>query len=210
MTTIEKVVPPQRQRAPLTALLTLSAILTPTVALAHAPVPGVGAFWNGALHPLLVPSHLLALIAAGILIGQHAPTISRWTWPALVAALAAGLVIPSAASVGQVALIGTAAAAGVLLALNRAWLDAILLAVVAIGVFVSLDSAVDDVLPQRTVAATLGVLTGATLIATMAGGLAAAAVQPWQRIALRASGSWIAAASIMVLALEFAPREAVP
>ena len=74
----------------------------------------------------------------------------------------------------------------------------------------SFDSAVDDVLPQRTVAATLGALTGATLIATVTGGLAAAAVEPWQRIALRGCGSWSAAASIMVLALELAPREAMP
>ena len=52
----------------LTAALLL---LAPGVALAHGPMPGVGSFYGGLLHPVMVPSHLITLVALGLLIGQR-------------------------------------------------------------------------------------------------------------------------------------------
>lgn len=57
------------------AIVLLAATACP--AAAHSPIKGVGTFYSGLLHPALVPAHLLALIAVGLLIGQNVPA-SRW------------------------------------------------------------------------------------------------------------------------------------
>ena len=47
------------------------ALLIPGTTLAHAPIEGIGNFYNGLLHPVLVPAHLLLLVAIGLFIGQQ-------------------------------------------------------------------------------------------------------------------------------------------
>jgi hydrogenase/urease accessory protein HupE len=52
----------------------LAALLLATdPAHAHDVVAGVGGFYGGLLHPLLVPAHVLALTSLGLLIGQQTP-----------------------------------------------------------------------------------------------------------------------------------------
>ena len=52
--------------------------------------------------------------------------------------------------------------------------------------------------------ALLGTATGGALLISYVGGLAAALVQPWQRIGVRVAGSWTAAGAGIVLALALA------
>jgi hydrogenase/urease accessory protein HupE len=44
----------------------------PRPAAAHAPIPGIGVFLSGAVHPFIAPALLLSLTALGLLLGQHA------------------------------------------------------------------------------------------------------------------------------------------
>ena len=45
--------------------------LVPGPALAHVPFEGLSDFYNGILHPVFVPAHVLLLIAAGLYLGKH-------------------------------------------------------------------------------------------------------------------------------------------
>ncbi len=51
--------------------LALLLVCMPGIVLAHAPIEGMDSFYNGVLHPVLVPAHLLAIVSAGLLIGQQ-------------------------------------------------------------------------------------------------------------------------------------------
>jgi urease accessory protein len=64
-------------------------------ASAHSPVKGIGTFYNGMLHPYLVPAHLLVLLALGLMIGQHAPGSSRYSLPTFVATFFASAALMS-------------------------------------------------------------------------------------------------------------------
>lgn len=178
--------------------------LLPTGALAHAPVPGVGAFWNGVLHPVLVPLHLLALFGAGIALGQNAPKASRLALPLLAALLAGSIAFAGPAGTPPAALLAVALAAGLVVALGGSAVAVASALAAATGVVVGLDSAPPDAAVGEAVLAGAGTFVGSLLVVVLAGGLAAALIAPWQRIAVRAAGSWIAAASLIALTLAIA------
>jgi len=159
-------------------LIAVPLALLPAAAWAHAPVPGVGAFWNGVLHPLLVPLHLLALVGAGI----AAPAAGAPPAALLAVGVATGLL--AALGHGAVAVVATLAAAA--------------------GLAVGLDSAPLEAASGEAGLAAAGTLVGCLLVVVLAGGLAAAMAAPWQRIAVRTAGSWIAAACLIALALTVA------
>ena len=56
-------------------------LLAPGLAVAHSPMQGIGNFYGGILHPILVPSHLLALLSLGLLIGQSGVSAMRLAYP---------------------------------------------------------------------------------------------------------------------------------
>ncbi len=175
---------------------------------AHSPIKGIGAFYNGVLHPLLVPAHLLALLAVGLLIGQHAPLASR---PALLTfALAAAISLTAAVlvatTVPEAALLSLALAAGLAVALS--WTSGMIVPIAlaaAVGTLVGLDSRPDGVAAPQVWLALSGTGIGAVLAVTYAGGLAAWLQHPWQKIAVRVLGSWTAASAFLVLVLELMP-----
>jgi urease accessory protein len=191
------------------AALAATLALLPDAALAHAPIPGVGAFWNGVLHPLLVPVHLLALVGAGIVLGQNAPRASRPALPLFAACLAAALVAAGPAGTPPAALLAVALAAGLLVAAGRG-LPALVVAVAAAaGVAVGLDSAPLEAASGEARLAAAGTFAGALIVVILSGGIAAATAAPWQRIAVRTLGSWIAAVSLIALALAVSAPEAL-
>lgn len=159
----------------------------------------------GLLQPLAVPAHVLALLAAGLLVGQQ----KRVMLPLALFAvgLAGGLAaIASAArqSIAADVLIVIAAAAGALVALAQPIpvISALLAAVT--GIALALDS------PPQAISLALATQT---LIGTGLGACLALAVvvagtrrltRARQGIGVRILGSWVAATAILVLALRIA------
>lgn len=189
-----------------------AACLAPDTVAAHAPIKGIGAFYNGVLHPVLVPEHILMIVALGLLVGQHAPQASRVAWFGFVAAFWAGLAAAAwfAPAIEAWVLLALALAAGVLVALERvAHAGIILVLSVAAGGCLGLDSSPDAVPAAERWLALLGTATGGVLVISYVGGLAAALVRPWQRIGLRVAGSWTAAGAGIVLALTLADPQGV-
>jgi len=162
---------------------------------------------GGLLTPLLAPSHMMALIALGLLIGGHRATVVPNA--AFAAGLAAGLT-GIALGVGEtpatdVLLVATAATAG-LVALARA-LPIVLTAALAalVGVSFGLDS------PPEAISLAAGVVllisTGIEAVAALFLVVLVARYlnrRWWQQLAIRIVGSWIAASAILGLALRFA------
>jgi len=178
-------------------------------AFAHAPIKGIGTFYNGVLHPVLVPGHLLLLLATGFFLGQFAPRSSRTALPVFALALAAGLAVSAfeAPALPSWMVSGLALLAGLLVALRFEPFSAlaIWLALVA-GLLVGLDSVPDAGEGDRAWLALSGTAVGGLLLVIFAGGASATFNRSWQPIAIRVLGSWVAASSLMMLTFELTAR----
>jgi urease accessory protein len=166
------------------------------------------AFVGGALNPLTVPAHLLALLALGLLMGGLPARKLIMSWIAFAIGLDAGLVALSLA-VGQTpaidVLLIVTALNGLLVALALAVPGAVgaILALI-VGAALGLDSP-----PQAISIADAGMsLVGTGLSAALALFLVAFGTsrltRGWQRIGVRIVGSWVAASAVLVLALRVA------
>lgn len=181
----------------------LAAIAAPGPAHAHAAIVGVGGFAGGALHPLLVPSHALALAALALLIARQDRTLPP------LAAFAAGLLIgihlvTAAVAVpgAEIAVLMLAAACALLAAFGRGLPLAVTVPVAAAaGLALLLDSVPAVVSPAETLKSLAGTALSAS--AALAGATFAAARlrRGWQIAGLRILGSWIAASAILALVL---------
>lgn len=187
-------------------LLALAAVSSP--ALAHSPIEGIGKFYGGLLHPLLVPSHALALLVFALLVGQNGVRAMRLAYPPFLGCLAVGLVAAGFSLVpgidSQSVLLGTGAACGLLVALHRApprWLLPALGTL--LGLVIGLDSGVDGegYSRQEAFAALLGCWIGAAIGLIVIAGVTEMLRRPWQRVAVRVLGSWGTASAVLVLAL---------
>ena len=166
-------------------------------------------FLGGMAHPLMLPAHVLALLAIGLLIGQQRGRLVPLV--AFVAGLVAGLAA-IALAIGPTSaadlLLGLTAVTGLLLALAHPLpvpVTAPLAA--AVGVAFGLDSPPEVISLPAATAVLIGTGVGASLalaIVVFACGHLTAA---WQRIALRIAGSWTAASALLVLALRFAREQ---
>lgn len=190
------------------ALAAAIMMLATASAPAHTVVPGIGGFPGGLLHPLLVPAHVLTLIALGLMTGPFPARAHLLLLAAFAsAALGAFALVAMAYSAMQAEMIVLCigAAIGLLLAANVA-LPAPATAVAAAAVAGTL--IFDSVPPVLSVAETATSLTGTALssIALVAATALLSRALPARirPIAIRIAGSWIAASAIMVLALRLA------
>jgi hydrogenase/urease accessory protein HupE len=163
---------------------------------------------GGLLHPLVVPAHVLALLALGMLIGQQRADSRRLPFLAFIIGLVAGLAAiafavgpSSAANV----LLATAALTGLLVAIARP-LPALVFAPLAlvIGASLGLDSPPEVIAISAATIMLIGTGIGAGLGLAIVVAGASYLTLAWQRIGMRILGSWIAASAILVLALRFA------
>jgi urease accessory protein len=190
------------------ALAAAFLFIATACARAHSVIPGLGGFPGGLLHPLLVPAHVLTLIALGLLAGAL-PVKTRVVLLAVFIAASVGafalIAMAFSAARAEIVMLGLGAGIGLLLAANMA-LPASAVATLAGAVAAAL--MFDSVPPVLTVSETTSSLTGTVLSAAAlvaAAGIVSRALPPRiGQIAVRIAGSWIAASAIMVLALRFA------
>lgn len=171
-------------------------------------MPGIGAFYGGILHPVLVLPHLLAIMAFALLVGQRGIRAMQFTYPPYLLALAVGLTLAGFALQPSMAtepmLLVFAALCGLLVAAQ--WpLSASMCAVFGglLGLIVGMDSGVDDMPRRETFGALLGCWLGAALLLVIVAGVSEMVRIPWQRVGVRVIGSWITASATLVLALSF-------
>lgn len=190
------------------AAFSAALLLLSGTAHAHVVIPGVGGFAGGALHPVLVLSHALALISLGLLAGVQRPSIRLLLLGYFVAGMILAFAMVSFAFAGdraELAVLAWAAIAGLVLAARpRAPIAITASLAILIGGSVLFDS----VPPVPSVSGTVLALSGTALVATAIVAIVAyaSAALPafWPRIGVRIAGSWIAASAILVLALRLA------
>lgn len=185
------------------------ALVSP-VAQAHVGLTGLGGFWNGFLHPLLTPSHLMLLLAVGMLLGSQQQQAASHGLFAFLISTCIGLAV--AGTQGRVTDLGTAlliaaAVFGLLVAWQPTLPKILLFALVAAcGLLLGNDSAQESYVGKELVVTLFA--TGLAVFLAMLYLLAAVEFlhkYRWTSVGVRVFGSWIAASALIVLALSFAP-----
>ena len=174
-------------------------------AQAHAPVEGIGEFYAGLLHPLVVPSHLLTVIGLGLVIGQQAHEELGRALATFGFALLIGLLLAEVGWLVALApsgLLALALVAGMLVAAALGLPGpALKLLLLAGGLLLGLDTASDGPAGFAGLVLLAGAWLGAVLAIFYIGWLARWLERPWTRIGVRVLGSWTAASAVLVLAL---------
>jgi hypothetical protein len=185
-----------------------SAILAwPGMAQAHSPIAGIGVFYNALLHPLIVPHHALVLVGLSLALGQQGRPAARLGLLVLWVAFAVGLGAAMAGMAlapqdrGLLFLAAVVGASVTIAAHLPRWL--IGTASLAAGLMLGLDSAPDPASQHDTVLSVAGLCSGIALTSTVIAGTCLTLHKAWMQIGIRIMGSWIAAASVLVLALLF-------
>lgn len=190
---------------PLT-LMVAALLSMPARALAHVPIAGVNGFTGGLLHPILVPSHAMAIVGLGLLISRHDPAARVAAFVAFAAAVIAGLLALYFGTgdifAGDI-LLATTIVIGVALAVARLLPQPLLgaLALIA-GGSLALDSPPDVISIREATRILIGTGFGACIALSAVITGASLVTRDWQRIAVRIAGSWIAASGILVLAVD--------
>lgn len=188
------------------ACAALAFAVSASPAQAHDFIEGAGAL-NGFLHPLLVPAHALCLLAFGLMTGQQSNRI--FLTALFPAALIAGILLIMYAvfpiDLVPTVILASGACAGLLTALAQP-LPRIIPAIVLVagGLSLIIDSVPAVVSKRDTILALSGTVVAATLTLGLVAYLASALTRDWQRIGVRILGSWTAASTLLVLALQFA------
>ena len=190
------------------AVALAAALLTalwPGTAAAH-PLPGVGDFYAGMLHPLMTMEFVLPLIALSLLVGQQ----GRETAIAMLATIPAtlalgavgGLFVPVSPGVAWVN-IGSMAILGVLVAVAPR-----LPLMVAVGLSALPGAAIgwangaevdDQMSAYRFIP---GLALAGLMLTTYGVGCVRRLQAPWMSIGFRVVGSWIAAVGVLMLGLK--------
>jgi len=182
-----------------------SGWVVPDLAWAHTSIPGIGYFYNGLLHPVLVPAHLLLIIAFGLFVGQQGPKRIELAVVAFAAAVFIGLVLAGFSIGTEMEAVGLvlSAAIGLLVASNpRPGLTWCVLIALLSGLFLGIDSAQDELTGTDKLVTLFG--SGVAIYFLVLYPIALAdhfSNKPWQKIGIRIVGSWVAASSMLVLAL---------
>ena len=192
-----------RPAAVLMVVLATVLVASGAPAQAHLMNSGFGPFYDGAAHPLLSPEDLLAVAATALLAGQSGAGAARWllaTLPAawllaMTAAWALALPgMPAWIAAATTALTGGAVAAAVRLRPAAVLgLGAVIGAVHGLSNGAELGGSAGGLLASAGTACCIAVI-----VALLAGQVTVLRAH-WARLAVRISGSWIAAIGLLML-----------
>ncbi|MCG6937798.1 MAG: HupE/UreJ family protein [Gammaproteobacteria bacterium] len=185
--------------------IVLALLAVPGSAFAHTAIKGANNFFNGFLHPVVVPAHLLLLIAVGLFFGQQ--KLKEIHMPLMVFLLStmSGLVATTVSRAYQVEdiILAGAAIVGLLIAIAHPiklfWISTV--GAVA-GFLLGFDSMQDTLFGVQKYVGLFGSAVGIYCFSLYPMLIADYfKKKPWQKIGIRVIGSWIAASALLVLAL---------
>lgn len=184
-------------------LLATGSLLAATPADAHLVSSGVGPFYDGALHLLLSPLDLLAILASSLLAGLQGPDRGRWSIVSLPAGWVAGCLLGAygvgTVVFGDVWLAALVLAIGLLAALDLrlgGW-AAIIGAAAGLAFGAENGAALVPVGLGTKVLA--GIVVTVFLVTVLATAGSLAIIQRFGRIPCRVAASWIAAAGLLTV-----------
>ena len=184
-------------------LLLLGLVVSATPAHGHLMNSGFGPFYDGFSHPLVSPEDLFPVVAMTLLAGLAGARYGRWllsTLPvAWTIAMSAGWaislpIVPSWATAATTVLVGVAVAADV-----RLPLAAFLGLAATVGTLHGLANGVDLTAKPSGLVAIAGTACCLAAIVSLLAGQVTSLRAEWARLAVRISGSWIAAIGLLML-----------
>lgn len=185
------------------------ALAGTTPAQAHLMNSGFGPFYDGLAHPFISPEDLLPAIAMTLLGGLGGARHGRFVLATLPLAWLAGMVAgwalglpasPAWLDAGVTALLGALVAAN--LRLPLALVTAI---AAALGALHGYGNGRDLAAATGALLAIIGIACSLFAIVSLLAGQVAALRAQWARLAVRISGSWIAAVGMLMLGWSMRP-----
>jgi hydrogenase/urease accessory protein HupE len=194
---------------------TLAALALPSVAVAHAPVPGVDGFYTGLLHPLSTPSQVLLLLALGFFIGRGTTRAAAVSLALFCVGTLAGVFLGQRAPPPDTGMVVVALLAASLAALAPGRLVPVGLCLAGLGgVGIGIVSRPDPGPLRDVIITAAGALVGTNLAMVYLYGalvwLQERAHHAWLPVALRVAAAWVAAVAVLMLALSLAADEPSP
>ena len=198
------------RRFPLAVGAGASLLFAPAIARAHLLNTGLGPVYDGISHLFLTFDDLLPVVAMALLAGLNGPIAGRRALFALpIAWLAGGMagylsglsLLPAGITALSMLVLGILTAAdrklrpvvvtvlAVAMGLSHGWLNGVAIA-----------------LAGREVIGLIGITSAIFVVAALASALVISLRPPWTRIAVRVSGSWIAATGLLLLGWNLSGR----
>jgi len=185
------------------ALLLALMLAAAPPAQAHLMNSGFGPFYDGLVHPLISPEDLLPAIAMTLLAGLGGARPGRFVLATLPGAWLAGMAagwaigLPAAPAwlIAAVTVLIGALVAGDL----RLPLAAVTTAAAALGALHGYDNGHDLAATTGGIVAIAGIASSLFAIVSLLAGQVAVLQAQWARLAVRISGSWIAAIGLLML-----------
>lgn len=191
-------------------LFCLSTLIIPETLLAHGSFEGVGGFLNGFLHPLVIPAHLLLLIAIGLFLGQQEPEVVESAFHILPVTIFVGLVIAwfSIGTEMEILLLTLSLTVGLIIAIKPHIKSSISVAIVLLtSFFLGIDSPQEELFGTDKLLTLFGSGVAIYFLTLLFMALAEYFnKKEWQKIGVRIIGSWVAASSLLVLSLSLSEK----
>ena len=180
--------------------------MTSEIPLAHGTIEGIGDLWNGILHPLREPAHIMVLCGLALIAGQRSRIKTQIVF--FLAASAAGIaftLVGPRFALSQPPQYLPSAVAGLTGAIVSTRLPLSLTAktslFAAAAFILGWDSGQDATDPLTLFKLLAGSWIGlAVVILNLANYASLCPKKQWAKIGFRVLGSWVAAASILFLA----------
>jgi hydrogenase/urease accessory protein HupE len=183
---------------PLPALM-----LAATPAQAHLMNSGFGPFYDGLAHPLISPEDLLPAVAMTLLAGLGGARQGRFVLATLpgawLAGMAAGWAIGVPAAPAWLNAVATAIIGALVASDLRLRLAPVIALAAALGVLHGYDNGRDLAATTGGLVAIGGIACALFALVSLLAGQVAVLQAHWARLAVRISGSWIAAVGLLML-----------
>jgi urease accessory protein len=190
-------------RLPLYALVVFALLIGATPAHAHLNSTGMGPVYDGLMHFLMSPEDLIPVLGLALFAGLRGPAYGRWAmfvvpgaWlvGGFAATFSSGRVPNPFVAAAWFLLIGALLAADARMSLRTTIALASLL-----GLYHGYLNGAGMGDFSIAAVALLGLVFGVFILVTLAAAFVLRLQQNWMRIAIRVSGSWIAASGLLLL-----------
>jgi urease accessory protein len=181
----------------------LALVLAAAPAQAHLMNSGFGPFYDGLAHPLISPEDLLPAVAMTLLAGLGGARHGRFVLAALPGAwllgMGAGWAIGLPAAPAWLIAVVTALLGALVASDLRLPLAAVTALAAALGALHGYDNGHDLAATTGALVAIAGIACSLFALVSLLAGQVAALQAQWARLAVRISGSWIAAVGLLML-----------
>jgi hydrogenase/urease accessory protein HupE len=178
-------------------------MLAATPAQAHLMNSGFGPFYDGLAHPLISPEDLLPAVAMTLLAGLGGARQGRFVLATLpgawLAGMAAGWAIGVPAAPAWLNAVATAAIGALVASDLRLRLAPVIALAAALGALHGYDNGRDLATTSGGLVAIGGIACALFALVSLLAGQVAVLQAHWARLAVRISGSWIAAVGLLML-----------